>query len=94
MWMYEIICNDCKQIQRWEFENTTGGMIPHHCGNCGSSNIKQQRFDNYWYDLAESFGFERSENGAEFIHGLYRLWKPSEHRMFKDFVKVALESAD
>lgn len=85
--MYEIICNDCHQIQRWEFENSVGNMIPNHCGGCGSTNIKQQKFDQYWYDLAESCGFERSAKGAELIYGLYKLWDVNEHKLFRDFLK-------
>jgi hypothetical protein len=76
------------QFQRIEYAgNTVVGEVPQHCAYCGSSNIVPAKIDAYWYDLAESFGYERSADGAELIRGLYNLWQPSEFHLFRDFIK-------
>lgn len=44
--------------------------------------------DRYWYDMAEEYGFGRTEHGAELIRALYRLWEPLEKIKFSEFINI------
>lgn len=85
--MFEVKCLDCEQVQRVEYHTVNvSGEIPRFCAYCGSQRVMRSRIDTYWYDLAQSLGFGRSEKSAELVQGLYRLWEPSEFSLFREFI--------
>jgi len=89
--MYEYVCNDCKQMQRWEQENSVGGMIPKHCASCGSADIVHYKMDSYWYDLAVHCGLERGKDAADLVLAIYKLWEPATCPRFVDFFNATME---
>lgn len=87
--MKELKCLDCNQIYLLEkYEDRSLVVGPLHCPFCGGTNVRTSNVDRYWYDLSESLGFGRSADGAHLTHELYKLWEPSEHSRFRDFVEV------
>lgn len=90
--MYVYKCNDCLQLQRWEWDREVNGALPKFCASCGSTDITfPEKVDSYWYDLSDSLGFGRSAEGAELTQGLYRIWDATKHSKFRDFVEETMK---
>jgi len=86
---FAIACSDCKMC--WRVENITVftmGTLKLHCPACGSSNVKYSSdyANDRWYSMAATFGLARSHNSVELLKGMWDLWDPKEHELFRDFV--------
>lgn len=85
-----MTCQDCgarARIERLGLSVNIG--VPRRCMWCGSERVQSgfNSGEDYWYTLAEAFGFTRDEKGVTLIKGLYELWDTVEFKSFREFVE-------
>lgn len=87
---YYTECEGCGsrfRIERLEPQTKIG--VPPFCPQCG--NQCARTFDaerDQWYTLAQAYGYEASEAGANLIRQVYSLWDGREYRSFRQFVEA------
>lgn len=94
MSVYFTRCKQCGEEHRIERTSvvTQTTQPAKYCPQCGADSVVS-RMDwdrNYWWDMADSFGFEYSEKGATLVKELYELWEPLDEPYFRRFVEKTI----